>query len=231
MNPIFKVLASGSSGNCYALTVGEETLLLECGIVWKDILKGLDFNIKNVVGCLVTHEHKDHCKAIGDLIKNGIDIYTSKGTLQALELDNYRVHALKEQEMVTIGNFKVMPFEIQHDTAEPFGYLIYHKEIGYTLFATDTAYIKYQFDLLNNIFIECNYWDGAKELDNRVLETHMSLDNCKQFIRESMSEELNIIMLLHLSDRNSNARLFKQEIEGICGFPTCIAEKGLEIYL
>ncbi|EPY2295179.1 hypothetical protein ACXATC_002817 [Clostridium sporogenes] len=38
---MIKVLASGSRGNCYIIQAGEEKLLLECGIDWRNILKGL----------------------------------------------------------------------------------------------------------------------------------------------------------------------------------------------
>lgn len=73
-----KVLGSSSRGNCYLLQLKKETLILECGINYKDILKGLDFNLESVIGCLVTHEHKDHSKAITELTNNGIDVYSSK---------------------------------------------------------------------------------------------------------------------------------------------------------
>ena len=52
-----KVLASGSKGNCYILESPTGVLLIEAGIPWKEILKGLDFNLKGVVGCLISHEH------------------------------------------------------------------------------------------------------------------------------------------------------------------------------
>lgn len=54
---MLKVLASGSSGNCYIVQAGEEKLILECGIGYKEILKGLNYTIKNVKGCLISHQH------------------------------------------------------------------------------------------------------------------------------------------------------------------------------
>ncbi|WP_347472793.1 MBL fold metallo-hydrolase [Clostridium kluyveri] len=78
----FTVLGSGSAGNCYLLQNRDETLILECGLPYKTIIKGLNFNLIDVAGCLVTHEHKDHSKAIKELISNGIDVYSSSGTLR-----------------------------------------------------------------------------------------------------------------------------------------------------
>jgi len=52
-----KVLASSSSGNAYLLQSPTQTLIIEAGIPYKQILEGLDFNLKGVVGCLISHQH------------------------------------------------------------------------------------------------------------------------------------------------------------------------------
>lgn len=53
-----KVLRSGSSGNCFILQANDgETLIIECGVDFKEVKKELNFDIKGVVGCLITHEH------------------------------------------------------------------------------------------------------------------------------------------------------------------------------
>lgn len=51
------VLGSGSSGNSYILKCNDDALIIEAGVNWDVILKGLNFNTKNVVGMLVTHSH------------------------------------------------------------------------------------------------------------------------------------------------------------------------------
>ena len=53
-----KCLGSGSKGNAYALTDNEgHILLLDCGIIIKDIKIGIDFQVSKIVGCLCTHSH------------------------------------------------------------------------------------------------------------------------------------------------------------------------------
>ena len=48
-----KCLGSSSAGNCYLLTsCSGETLILDCGIPIKEIKKGLDCNVKGIVGAL-----------------------------------------------------------------------------------------------------------------------------------------------------------------------------------
>ena len=66
-----KVLASGSSGNAYRISDGETALLLDAGIPLKAIQAGLGFRVRDIMGCFVTHAHKDHSKAAKDLARLG----------------------------------------------------------------------------------------------------------------------------------------------------------------
>lgn len=64
-----KCLGSSSAGNCYLLTSNNgETLILDCGIPIKEIKKGLNWNVKDVVGVLCTHKHLDHSKSVKDFV-------------------------------------------------------------------------------------------------------------------------------------------------------------------
>jgi metallo-beta-lactamase domain protein len=56
MNTI-KVLGSGSSGNCYIVNIEDDILILDAGFKYKDILKGINYNIGSVAGALITHQH------------------------------------------------------------------------------------------------------------------------------------------------------------------------------
>ena len=67
-----KVIGSGSSGNCYLANINGTQLLLECGLSFKTIQKALNFKLSSIEGCLVTHEHIDHSKAVKDLLKNSV---------------------------------------------------------------------------------------------------------------------------------------------------------------
>ena len=51
------VVDSGSSGNSYILTNGEEALILDCGLPFREVKKALGFNVRQIVGVIVTHEH------------------------------------------------------------------------------------------------------------------------------------------------------------------------------
>lgn len=236
-----KVLGSSSSGNCYLLSSKTQTLILECGIPYKSILKGLDYDLESIAGCLVTHEHKDHSKAIQDLIKHGINVYTSKGTAEACGVSGYRVKKIESEHAYSLGEFFITPFEVEHDAAEPLGFYIYHPEMGNLLFLTDSYYCQYNFKGLDHIMIECNYSkeilqqnieDGLNPaMARRLLKSHFSLDNVKSFLKVTDLSQVKDITLIHLSDGNSNAVKFREEVERLTGKPVYIAENGLELEL
>lgn len=52
-----KVLASGSSGNCYIISDHETKILIECGVSIDRIKKGCDFRLHEIAACLISHEH------------------------------------------------------------------------------------------------------------------------------------------------------------------------------
>lgn len=229
----FETLGSSSKGNCYIIRTSKEVLILECGLHYQKILQALNFNLTNVVGCLVTHEHADHSKAIKDVMKSGIDVYLSAGSSEALKIEGHRVHHVEAKKQFQIGSFIILPFETEHDAKEPIGFLIFHPEFGKLLFATDTFYIKYKFPGLNYIAVECNYSGQilnsniesgriSKYLKKRLLSSHFSLENVKKFFQANDLSKLKEIKLLHLSDGNSNSKQFKKEIEELTGVPVSV---------
>jgi phosphoribosyl 1,2-cyclic phosphodiesterase len=151
------IINSNSDGNCYLFTDNKgETLIVECGVRFERIKQALNFDLSRVVGCLVTHEHGDHCKGVRDAVQSGIDIYATAGTIKGLKCMHHRFNAVKKGGIYKLGPFDVIAFDTHHDVNEPCGFLIKHAEMGTTLFLTDTIYCNYQFPGLNNIMIEAN---------------------------------------------------------------------------
>lgn len=227
-------LGSSSAGNSYRITDGKTPLLLDAGLRYRDIQRGLDFQVSSLAGCLVTHEHGDHSGAVKDLIKAGVDIYTSAGTAGALGLDSHRVHRVSALEPFTIGTWSILPFDVQHDVAEPLGFLLANTAGDKLLFATDTYYIKHRFVGLTHIMIECNYSIQILNqnitagrvpavMKHRLLRSHFSLENVKDFIRANDMRRVQEIHLLHLSDNNSDEALFKREIMALTGKQVFVA--------
>lgn len=227
-------LASGSSGNCYHITDGGSPLLLECGIPWRQIQKGLGFKTGELAGILVSHEHQDHSKAVRDAMRAGLDVYASQGTIGALGVSGHRLHMVEARRQFGLGTWTILPFETQHDAAEPLGFLLASSNGGKLLYATDTYYVRYTFQGLTHVMLECNYAtdilqanvaSGAvpEALKNRLLRSHFSLENVKEFLRVNNLSQVREIWLLHLSDGNSDAERFRREIMELTGKPTYVA--------
>lgn len=233
-----KVIGTGSTGNAYLLENGEEALLIECGVRMSKIKEAIGFNINKIVGCIVTHEHGDHAKSIKDVMDAGIDVYATAGTHGVTQSDsiyNNRAKYIKSQRNFMVGNFKIMPFDVLHDAAEPCGFLINHPETGNVLFMTDLIYSPYTFKNLHNIIIEANYDEmiakrNLKDMEflrNRVINNHMSLSTCRKFLFDNDLTAVNNIVLIHLSDGNSDEALFKKAIEADTGKNVTVADNGL----
>lgn len=176
----------------------------------------------------------DHAKAAEDLMKAGVDIYASQGTIEALGLSGHRVHIVKAKYRFSVGSWIVMPFEIQHDAAEPLGFLLGSKGGEKLVYITDSYYSRYKFRNLNYIMLECNYSKDILDenvrtgkvpaaMKKRIIQSHFSLENVKDFLRANDLSQVREIWLLHLSDKNSDAGRFKREIQSITGKPVHVA--------
>ena len=229
-----KTLASGSSGNAYLIDDGHSQLLLECGINFKDIQIALNFKTSNLAGCLVSHEHKDHSKGLEDVLKAGIDVYASQGTIDAEGIKHHRLKPIQAKKQFEIGTWKVLPFDVEHDAAEPLGFLMQSRNGGKLLFATDTYYVRYKFRGLTHMMIECNYSMDIleeniasgrvhKAMKQRLLKSHFSLENVKEFLKANDLSKVQEIHLMHLSNDNSDEARFKREIQELTGKPVYIA--------
>ncbi len=223
-----EVLASSSKGNCYHVTDGKTSLLLECGLPIKQIRQKLNYQLSDVSGCLITHEHSDHSKAVRD-IKAGMNCFMSQGTKDALNVSGHRIHVIKAGTRFKIGTWDILPLKTWHDSAEPLAFYMISPK-GRLVFITDTAKFPYQLPGLTHIMVESNYSLELLEQNellpaetkSRIVNTHMSLEDTKKFLLSNDMSQVRGIWLLHLSDDNSDAAMFKRSIQEITGLPVYV---------
>ncbi|MCQ2105902.1 MAG: MBL fold metallo-hydrolase [Fibrobacter sp.] len=223
-----KIFGSSSAGNCYLLDNGKEALMIEAGVNIKNtIVKEMGMSIARIAGCLISHEHGDHTRDLRDVTrKYRIPTYASQGTAKAT--GNQRIITIEPNQMTRIGGFKVIAWDAMHDAAQPFGFLIWHEDMGWLLFATDTYCIPVSINGINHIVIECNYSEDLIEANykrgiitkgqyTRTLKSHMSLQGCKEYLQSQDLSKAWDITLIHLSDGNSDEERFAREIQEIAG--------------
>ena len=224
-----KIIASGSSGNAYLIGDGKTRLLLDAGISFKRIQVGCGFQTSSIDACLVTHRHGDHAMAIPKLLQRGITVYSNPDVTEL----HKGVRALAPLQEHTIGTFRILPFEAEHDVP-CYGYQATSVETGEKLvYITDSAYVRYTFTDLTHIMIEANYAqeiiiDNAKHeriplyLAERVIQTHMSIETLLDLLQANDMSKVRQIYLLHLSDNNSDAAAFRRQVQ---------QETGAEVYI
>ena len=215
----FQALASSSSGNAYIVSDNDTRILLECGVSHQKLQKLSGFRLSEFQACLVSHEHKDHAKAVADLVSRGMAVYMSPGTADALETD--AVNLIEHMEQFNVGSLDIVPFTTFHDAAEPLGFLIKSRVDSDVLaFATDTVNLRYKFPGLNILAIEANYDKHILErcekmpekVRYRITNSHMEIDTLCDYLRSLDLSQCREIHLLHLSDATSHEGHFLNKV-------------------
>lgn len=227
-----KCIATGSTGNCYTLTSNSgETLILDCGIPIKEIKKGLDWNIKGIMGVLCTHKHLDHSKSLKDFKSMGIPIYAPYISQKPMAIGS--------------GAFRIQSFDLTtvdgrwtHTDADGtecpcYGFLITHKEMGRLLYITDTELIKWKFKDINHILLGVNYDKDLVDTDNpkanHVFRGHLSIDTACDFVKANNSDSLQNVIMCHLSSENADSDSFIAKMKNaVNGANVDVAERGKE---
>lgn len=215
----FESLASSSSGNAYIVSDKDTRILLECGVSHNKLQKLSGFKLSEFQACLVSHEHKDHAKAVEELISRGMAVYMSPGTAEALETEGAEL--IEDRAQFNVGSLDIVPFTTFHDAKEPLGFLIKSRVDGDVLaFATDTVNLRYKFPGLNILAIEANYdkqiLDRCEKMPEkvryRITNSHMEIDTLCDYLRSLDLSQCREIHLLHLSDATSHEGHFINKV-------------------
>lgn len=237
----FVCLGSGSSGNCYLLGKGDEYIMVECGLPYKNIVGKLcehNIEIDQIKALVVSHSHKDHALALEDIKALDIPIFApfvapcNVGIDKPLKLTNWA---------------KVRAFRVEHDVP-CYGFVFLTSDKESVLFVTDTRYIespyfKYKY---NYIMLECNHVRKQLEaiMDKALLEGneskvfkfkrqasyHLSLAGVKKILNSMNLINTKAIFLMHLSKECCNDDLIKKEVAAKYKKPTfvCYRQGGID---
>ncbi len=145
----FCSLYSGSSGNAIYIASEKTKILIDCGVSGKKIaasLASIDIDAKDIDAILVTHEHRDHCHAVGIMSRRyDIPIYANSTTWEQMDttigaIKPHNRRCMNTDSMFDIRDIGIRAFDIPHDAAEPVGYNFHVKDTKVTL-ATDIGHV------------------------------------------------------------------------------------------
>ncbi len=223
-------IASGSSGNCICVGTDEHHVLIDAGISGKRVEQGLSsigLKAEEMQGILITHEHIDHVAGLGVLARRyGIPLYATKGTIDAImgiksvgKIDESLFHPICSGEDFSIGDMTFHPISISHDAADPVAYRFTNGKQSFAVVTDLGTYdqkIVEELQQLDAVFLEANH-------DIRMLQTgiypyplkqrilgekgHLSNERSGQLLCELLHDDLNAVMLGHLSRENNYEEL------------------------
>lgn len=213
------VLASGSAGNCVAISGGGTNLLVDLGLIRKHVLIRMEeakIDPTQLSGILFTHNHGDHCKGVGPFEnKFKTPLYANWGTAEDIRKQFPKVEMnwsiFENGQRFSIGAFEVETFQVPHDAADPVGFRFHQG--GKTLFlAIDlgfvTTMLKTKLKDCDAAIVESNHdhemleqSDRPYSLKSRIRgrDGHLSNTDSAEFVSRCASERLRRVMLAHLS--------------------------------
>lgn len=236
------VLGSDSNGNCYVLQNDKEALIIEAGVRFSEVKKTLKWQLSKVVGAVITHEHNDHAKYVRDFVSNGITVLALPSVFKAKGIDSLSFRKeIEPMHGYIVGGFKVFAIPVCHDVP-CVGFIIEHEDMGRMLFVTDTMMLEYRVPGLNHILLEANYAEDILDtkieaesvplsMKPRLIHSHMEIETTKGILRANDLSGVNEIVLIHLSNGNSDERRFVREVQETSGKPVYAAVAGLELNL
>lgn len=230
----FCSFASGSSGNCYLVRDEDTAILIDAGISGKRIFESLEATgtpREMVSAILVTHEHIDHVQSLPILTKkiSGVPVYANEATWSQISRPVTDEH---KQRFVTgedfeIGKFRIRPFIVSHDAAEPVGFSIFSEDKQISI-CTDSGYIGEEtFEEISGadlLLLEANhekemllYGRYPYPLKQRILgdEGHLSNITCGECLCRIVEEvpKKRTVILGHLSHENNTPDLAFQAVK------------------
>ena len=219
---ILRTVGTGSDGNCYLLQRGNgHYIALDCGMPWKQVLVGCDFQPTLIDFALCSHEHRDHNRYARDFEKNLIPVY---GTWN-----------LEEKKVRSARDVKFVPFELPHDV-KCYGYIL-SVDGEKVIYMTDYGYCRYTFlsHGIQHWIVACNHIEPPARDEfkfKHVIEGHSDLRTVKNLLRANKADTMKNIVLCHYSEGVNTDRMIQEVYDELGGMVNvCIARKGEAISL
>lgn len=219
-------IASGSSGNAVYVGNDNTKLLVDAGISKKRIEEGLSelgISAKELDAILITHEHSDHILGLGVMSRQyNLPIYATGGTIKEIlksssvkEINTDLFVEIKADNEFYINDIAIMPFSTYHDAAEPVAYRFYFQDKSVGILTDCGKYDEYILNSVkgvNALLLESNHdvnmlraGKYPYKTKQRILSEngHLSNETCGRLLCEILDDNLDAVMLGHISKDNN----------------------------
>jgi phosphoribosyl 1,2-cyclic phosphodiesterase len=241
------VLGSGSKGNCTYIESPEARILIDAGLSARQIeqrLRQIGRSPAALDGVLISHEHSDHIQGVGALARRyKLPIYANSATWRRGRHVVGVVDDLREfwtGAPFVLKDLVVDPFSLPHDADDPVAFRISWRRRTMAV-VTDLGYasqlVRERVRGCHLLVLEANHDDAMLKagpypwpLKQRIggKSGHLSNLQSAQLLRDALHDELEHVVLAHLSETNNRpdlARLTAQEIVGSRGTQLCVASQ------
>jgi phosphoribosyl 1,2-cyclic phosphodiesterase len=224
------VLGSGSAGNAVLLESGGTRLVIDAGFGPRTLARRMKLagvEAASVAACVVTHDHSDHvCGAGKAARRGGWEVFATKGTARAPDLEGTRVRTFRGGESVRVGSFEVEAVATPHDATEPVGILVTAVGTGaraavcYDIGCASDG-VRTLCDSVDVLVLEANHdegmlWAGPypRWLCARIASStgHLSNRVAADVARGAVSPQLAHVVLAHLSEQNNSPELAQRTV-------------------
>jgi len=225
-------LASSSKANSTYIESGETRLIFDFGLSCRATVQRLEeigILPMSLSGIFITHEHMDHCRGLKVFSKKyNVPIYANEPTARLLENDltpNIKIRRILSEEEINIGEIKVHPFSVPHNSADPLGFTISAKKKKAGIL-TDcgfaTGLIKQRLKDVDLLLIESNYdegmlkkapypWSIKQRISGRL--GHLSNKEAAALIAEIFEGRPANVILGHISENTNTFELADRAVK------------------
>ena len=214
------ILASGSKGNATIVEGPEGSVLIDCGLSRRELLRRADelgVDVGRVAALLVTHEHSDHVSGVS-VFANRFDgeLVATAGTVGARSyLSERRFTLIDNSCELEIAGMRVRVFPTSHDVADPVGFRFETcgDAIGY---CTDTGVLRPE---ALSALAGCRIIALESNHDERMLRTgpypaflkqrvagargHLSNAQAAEALTSLVGPDTETVVAMHLSQENN----------------------------
>ncbi len=211
-------LGSGSRGNAFAFSDGENAILIDAGFSRKELfcrLTGCGIAPESLRAVLLTHEHDDHVKGCRVLCNSlNIPLYATCKTADRLRRQAKlpdRVLEFEAGNRFAVAGFDIVSFPVPHDAVDPVGFVLESQTFRIGV-ATDLGRVNPQVAArlagTDVLILESNYDDQLLMASDRSIQLkrrirgqfgHMNNRDAAAALPQLLGPRTRGLMLVHAS--------------------------------